>query len=363
MIPQKKENKFFKNFGLTKSRDEFIENLNMLMNSGMSITGAISSIAKETRNTRMKKILEEILFDIESGSAVWKALLKTELFKDYTISLIRLGEESGKFLENLKVVTLELEKNREFSSKVRSALMYPAFVLGLTGFIGVGISWFILPKLAKVFDQLNIKLPLITKLLIGFGVFLGEHGKYVVPLVVIFLGVLAYFIFVFPKTKEAGEIILFSLPGVKGLMAEVEIARFGYLLGTLLDAGLQVTQAIDSLASASSSIRYKRFYEHLRDSVDMGNSFEKSFTSYKKIDKLIPTAIQQLVISGEQSGNLHGTLLRIGQVMEEKSETTTKNLTIIMEPVLLIIVWAGVVSVAFAVILPIYSLVGGISPS
>lgn len=358
----KEKSKFFTNFGLSKEKDEFIENLNMLVASGMSITGAISSITKEIRNTRMKSILEKILVDIESGSSVWKAFLKTELFKDYTISLIRLGEESGNFLENLKVVALELEKDREFSSKVRSALMYPAFVLGLTAFIGVGISWFILPKLAKVFDQLNISLPLITKILIGFGVFLGEHGKYAVPLALLVLGTIFYFVFVFPRTKEIGQTILFSLPGIKGLMTEVEIARFGYLLGTLLGAGLQITQAIDSLASASSSIRYKKFYIHLRDSVDMGNSFEKSFLSYKKIDKLIPPAIQQLVISGEQSGNLNGTLLKIGQVMEAKSETTTKNLTIIMEPVLLIIVWAGVVGVAFAVILPIYSLVGGINP-
>ncbi len=360
MIEKKAESKFLKNFGLGKDKDEFVENLNMLMSSGMSITGAISSITKETRNSRMKKILGDILLDIESGSPVWKAFLKTELFKEYTISLIRLGEESGKFLENLKVVALELEKDREFSSKVRSALMYPAFVLGLTGFIGVGISWFILPKLAKVFAQLNITLPLITKILIGFGVFLGQYGIYVVPAAIIFLCVIGYFTFVFPKTKEIGQTILFSLPGIKGLMIEVEIARFGYLLGTLLEAGLQITQAIDSLASASSSIRYKKFYQYLRDSVDMGNSFEKSFVSYKKIDKLIPPAIQQLVISGEQSGNLHGTLFKIGQVMEAKSETTTKNLTIIMEPVLLIIVWAGVVGVAFAVILPIYSLVGGI---
>jgi type II secretory pathway component PulF len=165
-----------------------------------------------------------------------------------------------------------------------------------------------------------------------------------------------------PKSKFLGEYIVFSVPGVKGLLLEVEVARFGYLLGTLLEAGLPVTRAIDSLASASEVIRYKRFYIHLRDSVDMGNSFQKSFASYKKIDVLIPQPMQQLTVSGEQSGNLNKTLIKIGQMYEMKSDTTTKNLTIIMEPILLVIVWAGVVCVAFAVILPIYSLVGGIHP-
>jgi type II secretory pathway component PulF len=142
---------------------------------------------------------------------------------------------------------------------------------------------------------------------------------------------------------------------------EVEVARFGYLLGTLLEAGLPVTKAIDSLTGASEVIRYKKFHQHLHDAIDMGNSFEKSFALYKDIDKLVPQPIQQLIISGEQSGNLNKTLIKVGQVLEAKSDTTTKNLTIIMEPILLVIVWAGVVSVAFAVILPIYSLVGGLN--
>jgi type II secretory pathway component PulF len=169
---------------------------------------------------------------------------------------------------------------------------------------------------------------------------------------------LHYIVFIYKKTKFIGEYIIFAIPGVKMLLMEVEVARFGYLLGTLLEAGLPVTKAIDSLASATEVIRYKKFYLALRESIDMGNSFEKSFALYKNIDKIIPPPIQQLIVSGEQSGNLNKTLIKVGQVLEAKSDQTTKNLTIIMEPILLVIVWAGVVTVAFAVVLPIYSLVG-----
>ena len=348
-------------FGLSKDRDHFIENLSMLVLSGMAITSAIASIAKETKSQRMKAILEQMLGEIEAGSPVWKAFDKTKLFKGYTISLVRLGEESGKFAENLKVIALEEEKERGFRSKVKSALMYPIFVLGLTGFIGIGISWFILPKLAKIFADLKLALPFITKVLIGFGVFLSKYGLIVVPLGILVIGFIFWLFFSYEKTRFIGEAITFSIPGIKGLMMEVEVARFGYLLGTLLEAGLPITRAIDSLANASEVLRYKKFYFYLRDSVDMGNSIQKSFALYKDIDKLIPQPIQQLVISGEQSGNLNKTLIKVGQVLEEKSDTTTKNLTIIMEPILLVIVWAGVVTVAFAVILPIYSLVGGLN--
>lgn len=361
--PQRKitDQKKLSTFGLTKERDQFIENLSMLVLSGMSIIGAISSIIKQTKSPGMKLILERVLLEIESGSPVWKAFDRTDFFKGYTISLIRLGEESGNFAENLKVVALEEEKDREFKSKVKSALMYPVFVLGLTGIVGIGISWFILPKLAKIFYDLKLALPLITKVLLAFGLFLNKHGLIAVPLGAAVIGIVGYIVFVNKKTKFLGEAVIFSIPGIKSLLMEVEVARFGYLLGTLLEAGLPVTKAIDSLASASEVIRYKKFYLALRESIDMGNSFEKSFAAYKNINALIPPPVQQLIISGEQSGNLNKTLIKVGQVLEAKSDTTTKNLTIIMEPILLVIVWAGVVSVAFAVILPIYSLVGGLN--
>jgi type II secretory pathway component PulF len=348
-------------FGLSKERDHFIENLSMLVLSGMSIVLALSSIVKQTKSPSMKKILERMVLEIDSGSTIWKSFEATGLFKGYTISLIRLGEESGNFAENLKVVALEEEKEREFKSKVRSALMYPIFVLTLTAVVGIGISWFILPKLAKIFSDLKLALPFITKVLIGFGIFLSKYGLVVVPLGAIVIGGIGYVVFIHKKTKFIGEAILFSVPGVKTLLMEVEVARFGYLLGTLLDAGLPVTKAIDSLAGATEVTRYKKFYLTLRDSIETGNSFEKSFLAYKKINILIPEPIQQLIISGEQSGNLNKTLVKVGHVLEAKSDTTTKNLTIIMEPILLVIVWAGVVSVAFAVILPIYSLVGGLN--
>lgn len=348
-------------FGLSKERDQFIENLSMLVLSGMSILGALSSIIKQTKSPGMKKILERIQMEIEYGSPVWKTFDETGFFKGYTISLIRLGEESGNFAENLKVVALEEEKDREFKSKVKSALMYPVFVLILTAVIGIGISWAVLPKLAKIFTDLKLTLPLITRVLMGFGLFLSKHGLIAVPLGIAVISFIAYFVFVNKKTKFIGEAIIFSIPGIKTLLMEVEVARFGYLLGTLLDAGLPITRAIDSLAGASDTIRYKKFYLALKDSIEMGNSFQNSFESYKNVDKLIPQYIQQLVVSGEQSGNLNKTLVKVGQMLEAKSDTTTKNLTIIMEPILLVIVWAGVVSVAFAVILPIYSLVGGLN--
>ncbi len=360
---EKKIKNPFANFGLSKDRDYFVENLSTLVSSGMPVVDALDAIGGEIRSKRMKKIINTVKEEIENGSAIWKALERSGLFKDYTISLIRLGESSGRLVENLKVVSVEDQKERIFRSKLRSAMMYPVFVMGITVIIGVGIAWFILPKLATVFGQLKIELPLITKILIAVGAFLGQYGQFVAPAFILFVILLIYFIFFFAKTKVFGEIILFLTPGVKDLMKEVEIARFGYLLGTLLGAGLTVTQALDSLSDATDFVKYRRLYRHMLVSVEDGNSFQKSFSSFKNSSKLIPMPIQQLIVTGEKSGSLSDTLIKIGENFENKSDTTTKNLTIILEPILLVIVWFGVLAVAFAVILPIYGLIGGLNPN
>lgn len=351
--------KVFALFPMGKERDYLIENLSMLISGGMSITSALNSIAEELRSRRMKDVITCIKSDIESGVPLWRTLARINLFPEHAVSLIRLGEESGKLMENLKVISVEQEKERVFKSKLRSAMMYPVFVLSLTVIIGVGVAWFILPKLALVFGQLKIDLPLVTKILIGTGIFLGNYGWYVVPAAIAAIFILFFFVFLFSKTKFIGQFILFSLPGIKGLIKDVEVARFGYFLGTLLQAGIPITYALNSLASATEILQYKKFYIHMRGYMEDGNSIQKSFMAFKHINSLIPAPIQQLIVAGEQSGTLSETLLKISQMLETKADISTKNLTVILEPVLLVIVWLGVVAVALAVILPIYSLIGG----
>lgn len=347
--------------GIGKERDYLVENLSMLVAGGMTVLSAIDAVSVDIRSKAMKKIITTLREDIESGFSLWKAFENSGIFRDHTISLVRLGEETGKLSDNLKLVAAQEEKDRIFRSKIRSAMMYPIFVLSLTAIVGVAIAWFILPRLATVFAQLRVELPLLTKWLIASGEFLGEYGIIAIPVFFFVLGFFIFFIFYFSKTKFIGQTILFAVPGIKKLFQEVELARFGYLLGTLLQAGVSITQALDSLYNATLFPRYRKLYAHLRDSMQEGNSFQKSFASYKKSASLIPMTIERLIATGEQSGNLSETLLKISATYEDRTENTTKNVTVILEPILLVIVWLGVVAVALAVVLPIYSLIGGLN--
>lgn len=347
--------------GLSTDVDYFVENLAVLVASGIGIVASLTSIRAEIRSYRMKKAITALIEDVDSGVPFASALESLEIFPAHAISLIRVGEASGKLSQNLKVIAQQQEKDRIFKSKIQSAMMYPLFVLFVTLFIGVGIAWFILPKLATVFSQLHLKLPLITKVLIAAGTFLSEYGVIAVPLFIAVLVIVLYIVFGFSRTKWIGQNIILSTPIVGTLVKESEIARFGYLVSSLLDAGLPVVAALLAARDAADFPRYQRFYSYLYESIIDGNSFQKSFATYPKVRFFLPVPVQQLIISGEQSGSLREVLEKISAQYEEKTDTTAKNLSVILEPIMLVIVWLGVVSVALAVILPIYSLIGGLS--
>ncbi len=349
------------NIGIGKERDYCIENLATLLSSGMDISLALDAVKSGVRSTRLTQMLGEVKEAVDSGSPLWKALEQTDLFPAHITSLIRLGEETGRLSDNLTVIVNQQRKDRMFRSRVRSAMMYPAlvFVIGLV--VGLGISWFILPRLGSVFSSLNLTLPLITRVMIRFGTLVGQYGSIVIPSALLIIALIWYVLFIHSRTKHLGQSILFTIPGVGRLIQEVELARFGYILGTLLAAGLTVPKALHSLCEATDLFNYQQLYQHLGERMDEGNSFQKSFLSFPRTDALIPPPIQQMIVAAERSATLSKSMLKIGETFEDRAETTTKNLSVLIEPILLVIIWLGVISVALAVILPIYSMLGGIN--
>lgn len=347
---------------MNKEKDYFLENLATLFGASLDVIEALKALEDEMRTRRMKSALRNIRTEVESGYSLSKALERTNIFPEHVISLIRIGEETGRLPENLEVVALERAKDREFHSKIRGAMIYPGIVLTLTVVVGTGISWFILPRLANVFGELKVDLPVITKYLIAIGDFLSIYGLVVIPFLLVGFFLITFFIFFYSRTNFIGERILFVIPGTRKLLQEIELSRFGYVLGNLLLAGLPIVPALHTLYGATSSNIYRKLYLHLKENIEIGNSFAKSFESFPRLRRLLPTIAVQMVMSGERSGTLPKTFLKIGEIYGAKTELTLKNIAIILEPVLLIIVWLGVLAVAVAIILPIYSLIGGFNP-
>lgn len=343
-----------------KDRDFFSEHMAMMLMAGMDVLEALRTLAREVRSKYYRRVIDQIASRVEDGFPLWESVSEKNLLSPHIVALIRVGEESGRLSENLRIVADQQKKDREFGSKLRSAMLYPVFVLSLSVVVGLGIAWFILPRLAVVFASLRIELPTITKILINTGTFLGAYGVYVIPAVLVFFALFIFIFFIFSRTRFIGQWLLFHTPGIGRVVQEVQLARLGFILGTLLEAGLPILDSITALEQATTFSQFKKFYRHLREKISEGNSFGNCFENYPEIDRMIPLVAQQIIISGEQTGSLAKTFITLGGIYENKTDTTTKNLTVILEPFLLVIVWLGVVAVALAVVLPIYSLVGGL---
>jgi len=344
----------------SKDRVFFLETLSTMMESGLDISSTLAAIRREAKTPKMIALVEKIQGDIDSGISFTDAMSKYNFLPTYSMSLVRAGEKSGRFSENLQVIVNQQTKDAEFSAKLKGAMMYPVIVMCVAVVVGLGLAWFVMPKLVKVFKGMGVKLPFTTRMLISVGEFVGKHGAIVIPLVLVVFATVMYLVFLHPKTRVIGQRLIMHAPGFKRVVLEAELARFGYLLGSLLGAGLPVLDSMDALEGSSSYLDYRNLYRHLRDGVEVGFTFEEGFATYKGSEKLIPASVQQIITTGERSGNMAKALSNVGRVYESKIANTTKNLSTVLEPMMLLIIFGGVMFIALAVIQPVYGLLSGV---
>lgn len=349
--------KSLNSIGLGKEKANFIENLAILLNSGLSVVDALKTLQVEIRKKPMKKIVQYIIEEVESGIALWRSMDNQRCFSPYALALIRIGEEAGSLSSNMEYLSVQQEKERSLRAKVKMAMIYPIIVLTLTIIITLGLAWFVLPQLVGVLLSLNAKLPLVTRIIIIIANFFRDYGSTTVPLFFLLSFIVAVLCKYTPLKGPAQQLV-FKIPGIGSLARSATIARFGVILGSLLKAGVPLVESIRSLADVTDTIAYRRFFFRLADEVEVGQSFSSSFSRIKNTHKLLPISVQQLVVTGEKSGKIADMLLRIATIYEKKAEETAQKLPTILEPILLIFIGGLVGTIAFAVIVPIYSIVG-----
>jgi type II secretory pathway component PulF len=346
--------------GSRAERQAALENLAMLISSGVDPASALDAVARGAKSGQLRKAVEYIKAQVEAGSPLWRALDAVQAFPAHQSWLIRVGEESGTLSEHLATVVGQQRKAAAFRGRLQSALLYPALVLFIGVVVGLSIAWLILPRLVTVFNSLHTTLPILTRILLAIGQFLATSGYWAVPATVVALLLAYYLLFVAEATRWIGEQMLMLIPGLARIIQEIELANFGYVTGSLLSVGVPVSDTLHALVSSGSFRMYRNLYLFLDERITAGQTFAQAFAEYPRSASLFPPTIQQMIITAEQSGKLATTLTQIGATNEERSEVTAKNLTVILEPIFLFIVWIGVVLLAVAIITPVYSLLQGI---
>ncbi len=347
------------NLGMGKQRVAMIQSLAMMMNAGLPLIDALTTLEKEVRHKATKKIVRRISAAVESGTPLWRAMEQQYLFTPYELALVRIGEEAGNLARNLEYLSVQQEKDRALRAKVKMAMIYPTIVMVLMFIIVMGLGMFVLPNLIQVLLSLNADLPITTRAVIYVTNLFTEYGAVAIPsLIGGFIVVLL--LSKFTSFRVVTQWFAFRIPGIGTLGRHATIARFGVILGGLLKAGVPLTEALKSLENVTHIVAYKKFYKKLLEHILLGDSFSKSFEAIKGSNKLLPISVQQLVVTGEQSGTLSETLLKIADIYEKKAEETAEKLPVILEPMLLLFIGGLVGTIAFAIITPIYSVVGNV---
>ena len=338
-----------------------IESIYLVIDSGQDILTAVTAAKEDSDDKQLKMLLGRMASDLKSGAKFWEALTKHRLVPSRFINIIKVGEENGILHETLSIVIKQYAHEKDLKGKVTSASIYPIIVLSLTLVIGLGISWFILPQLAALYTSFGTEIPLTTQILVSFGEFVKVNGYWFFPSILAVIVAWSILYRTVPAIKLFGEGIQLRLPGFRQILLEAEMSRMGYILGNLLKVGISIDKSLEAIIDASPLLTYKNLYKSFYDGLIQGDSFSQFFAKTKVNRRVIPSSVKHLIVAGEKSGSMPKIFMEIGESYKERMAVTSENLTKILEPVLLIIMFVFVAILAIGIIAPIYSQLGNLN--
>lgn len=335
----------------------FTKNLSGMLRAGLSLSRALSVLKKQTKNKTFDKVLTSLSAEINSGGTLSSGFEKfPKVFSKLFVSMSRAGEESGNLAGALSEIGMNLEKAHSLTKKVRGAMIYPGVILSAMILIGVLMFAFVVPTLAGTFKELGVTLPVSTRFIIAMGNF---FSNYLLLSFALIIGS-AFGIFSLLRAPFMGkyvDFIVLRLPIVGSLAKELNTARTTRTMSSLLLSGVSITRAIEITGEVVQNIYYKKILIEASKEIEKGAPFSKAF---EENPKLYPVMMTEMVEVGEETGKLSDMLLQVASFYEEEIENKTKNLSVIIEPVLMIFIGAAVGFFAISMISPLYSILDNI---
>lgn len=331
----------------------FTRNLQVMIKSGLSILRALDILNRQTANKKFKGTIGDIRHSVEKGTELANSLeAYPKIFPPFYVSMIKVGEVSGKLEEVLDELSLQMKKDRDLIVKVRSAMMYPSVVLLTMLTVIIMMLTFVLPKLTDIFKDFQVELPLTTKLLIGFSEIIQSYGIFVV----FGMAVMIILLVIYSRTKGGKEKLhafnlrLFILGPI---LKKINLARFSRTMGTLLRSGIPIVEALSITGDVLGNVHYKKTMQDAANKIKKG---VKLVDILEEQRRLFPPLTTQMVMVGEETGTLDNILEEVADFYESEVTETMNNLSSILEPVLMVLLGLGVGIVAVSIISPIYSL-------
>ncbi len=336
-----------------KDKMLFARHMEMMTRSGMQVLDALDILKRQTTSKPFIKVLDGLMADVRNGHYLSVGMERYHnIFGDFFINLIRVGETSGTLSENFKYLSEELAKKAELRSKIRGAMAYPIIILIATlGITGI-LTFVIFPKILPVLKALNTTLPLTTRIFIAVSDFLIHYGVFVFLFMVCAV-VGFWFLLRIRSFRFRWHTVLISLPLVGRLSTEINIISIARTLNLLLRGGVKIVQALDITADTLTNLVYQDEIRLIAQAVQRGEPMSRSMI---ETPKLFPPTFSQMSSVGENTGKLDETLVFLADFYESELDNSTRSMSNILEPALLLTMGGVVLFVAVSIITPIYAI-------
>ncbi len=332
-------------------------NLGSMLIAGLPLTRALSVIERQSTNPRLKGILTDVQARINKGEQFNDALAQfPSTFDDLYVAMVKAGEESGSLSDALQILSVQMERASSLRKKIKGAMMYPAIVLIIMCIIGILMMMYVMPSITGTFKSLGSDLPATTKALIAASDFMNENT-------LVTLGGLFGFIFSFIYAihtrigKRCVSWLVVRLPVIGKIAKEANAARMSRTLSSLLSSGVDVIRALKITEEVVQNFYYKKIIAEAARRVEKGTALSETFIERKD---LYPILVGEMISVGEETGQIAGMLKELAVFYENEVEHKTKDLSTIIEPLLMVVIGGTVGFFALAMIAPIYSIADAI---
>ncbi|MDD5040097.1 MAG: type II secretion system F family protein [Patescibacteria group bacterium] len=334
----------------------FARQISVMMTSNVPLVRALKVLARQTQNKQFERIISDVADEVDGGAKLSQALGKyPKEFGNFFIQMVRSAETTGRLDEILDYLADQQEKDYDMRGKAKGAMIYPAFIFCALLGVGVMMVIFVLPQITEILTAGGVALPLPTKILIGFSDVIRNYWWIISAIVAgCVVGFRSY------KKTAAGQHVIdkmkIRVPIVGAIFTRMYLARFARSLSTLLTSGVPLTRSLDIVADVIGNTIYQDLTKATIRVVEGGSSITTLFMKSKDV----PLMLSQMMVVGEQSGQLDRILMKVADFYTRELENSLKNLTALIEPVIMVILGIAVGFLVTAIILPIYNLSGAI---
>lgn len=332
----------------------FAKRLSFLTRAGIPIVDSLYMLRQQAKSNSMQRILDHTIESVSEGNTLSKSLTQfPSIFNKTTVHIISIGESTGKLTESLDHLSVELRKKQELRKKIMSAFLYPGILLIATCAIIIFLIVFLFPKILPVFMSMHIALPLSTRILLFVNHVFVHFGFLILIIIILCISTLIVLYKNVRSVKKICTRAVLRVPILRNIITYYNLANFSRTTQILLQSGLTLSESLPIIIQGTKNSVYAEAYQLILEDIVQGEPISKLLQKYPS---LFPATVYQIISIGEKSGSLEHSFAYINDFYESELNDTTKNISQLIEPVLMIVIGLLIGFIAISIISPIYGI-------